>query len=58
MKVHQKIVVIEFFHADRQDNSDKMCHRFIHFHGGMKALTIPPFQNQGGGIYPPNPPQD
>ena len=57
MKVHQKIVVIEFFHADRQDNSDKMCHRFIHFHGGMKALTIPPLsKTRGGDISPQSPP--
>ena len=48
--------MIELFHAGRQGNSDKMCQSFIHFQGGMKALTIPPSQNQGGGYIPPSPP--
>ena len=33
-----------------------MYQSFIHFQGGMKALTIPPFPKTGGGIYPPIPP--
>ena len=30
-----------------------MCQSFIHFQGGMKALTIPPFPIPGGGYIPP-----
>ena len=55
MKIHQKIVAIELFYANREGNLDKMCLSFIHFQGGMKALTIPPLPKTRGDISPPSP---
>ena len=57
MKVHQQLVVIELFLADRKGNSDKMCQSFIHFQGGGdESIDHPPLAKTRRDISPHPPP--